>query len=468
MSYTQFYTRPKPSGMFVGILLVILLIGSFFAVRSFLPNTKTLAQTENIELMQVTNIFPTQTTIVWKTTEKQKAWLAWGTKEGDLSNIAYDDRAGEQTEQPYTYHSVTLKDLSPQTTYYFKVTDGKSFFARNGKDTFTFSTISNLKQSTQNKPAYGKYLVGSKPTGSAIVLIEHPSIYPLSTVTKQSGEWLIPFNYTVNRKTGALYILKPEDIVSITVLDESTKTTRVTARTLQLSPLKDPIKNGTLTNLTTAASTGSKPSSGGAISLIYPKKNAVITADTPLIKGTAEPNTDVIVTLTSKKGATSSDDVFYTATADESGVWKLALNKSLAPGSYSIEVKPRGGADETRAIAHSFSIAKSGTQVLGESTPASTITPTASPSPTLAISSTPTPTATDSARLTPTSTQPTITPLPTTTFAPQMTATPQPLYSASDTAYLTPTPPVAGISFYPMAAAAASLMIFGAALLVIF
>ncbi len=468
MSYTQFYTRSKPNGVFLGIFLVILLIGSFFAVRTYLPAQTSLAQSDSIELMQVTNIFPTQTTVVWKSENKQEAWLTWGTKENDLSNIAYDDRAGEKSGQSYSYHSVTLKDLSPETTYYFKVTDGKSFFAKNGKDIFTFSTISNLKQSTHNKPAYGKYVVDNKPMGSAIVLIEHPAIYPLSTVTKPSGEWLIPFNYTVNKKTGALYILKPEDIVSISVLDETGKTTRVTARTLQLSPLKDPIKNGALANLTTPKETSSKPSSEGAISLIYPKKNAVITADTPLIKGTAEPNSDVIVTLTTKRDSTNADDVFYTATADENGIWKLALNSALKPGSYSIEVKPRGGVDEGRAIAHSFSIAKSGTQVLGESTPSSTITPTASPSPTLAVSQTPTPTSTSSAQLSPTSTQPTITPLPTITSAPQMTATPPPLYSSSNSADLTPTPPVAGISFYPMAAAAASLMIFGAALLVIF
>src|SRR3989344_2524967 len=102
MSYTQFYTRSKPSGMFVGILLFILLVGSFFAVRNLLPKQTALAQKDSIELMQVTNIFPTQTTIVWKTTQKQEAWLVCGTSETDLSNVAYDDRASDQSKQPYT------------------------------------------------------------------------------------------------------------------------------------------------------------------------------------------------------------------------------------------------------------------------------------------------------------------------------------------------------------------------------
>lgn len=465
MSYTDLYTQKKTKNTVAVLLLVLVLLGSFIAVKYLLPKRKTLAQNTGISQVQITNIFPTQATIIWKTAKDDRGWLVWGSSELDLSHVSYDDR-DDSGKHPYTYHSVTLKDLKPKTSYFFKITNGSEFFSQNGKDTFTFASIDNLKQSSQNKPAYGKYVVGNTPTGDAIVVIEHPQIYPLSTITKSSGEWLIPFNYSVDRTTGRLHSLKSEDVVTVHIYDESGKKTQVEARVSQLSPLKNAIAQGATVNLATPKSTTAAANS--VVSLIYPKKNAVITADTPLIKGTAEAGTDVVVTLTPQKNTTKgSQSVYYTATADKDGVWKLSLPKALSPGAYEITVNSRGSTNQKALVARTFSIAKSGTQVLGESTPASSITPTASPTPTL--TTTPTPTSTASASLSPTATQPTITPFTTSTPAPQLTATPGPLYAdLTGVVDQSPTPPVAGISVFPMAITSVVLMVFGAALLVIF
>lgn len=468
MSYTDFYTQKKRKHVLTVLLVLLALTASFAIVRYALPKRGIQAQNTGLSDVQITNIFPTQATIIWKSAKNDKGWLVWGTSENDLGRISYDDR-DDSGKTEYTYHSVTLKDLKPNTSYYFKITNGSEIYTHNGKNTFTFTSIDNLKQSAQNKPAYGKYTANNQPVGNAIIVIEHPSMYPLSTITKSSGEWLIPFNYTVNRTNGKLQTLKPEDVLTIHVYDESGKTTIVRARASQLSPLKTSIARGVQTDLTAGKKTEAKT---GSITLIYPKKDAVITADTPLIKGTAPAGSDVVVALMPTADAGSTDNaVYYTATADKDGIWKLSLSKALAPGAYTIEVKPRTTNGDTTLIAHSFTIAKSGTQVLGESTPGGTITPTASPSPTL--TGLPTPTATASATPTlavsPTVTQPTLTPFATATPVLQITATPGPLYAdLTGGAELTPTPPVAGISVYPLAITSAAMMLFGAALLVIF
>ena len=467
MSYSDFYTQKKKQRVLIVMLVLLVLAASFALVRYALPKRATQAQNTGLSEVQITNIFPTQATIVWKSAKEDRGWLVWGTSELDLSTVSHDDR-DDSGKNSYTYHSVTLKNLKPNTSYFFKITNGSEFYAQNGKDTFTFKSIDNLKQSSQNKPAYGKVMANNQPVGNAIVVIEHPLIYPLSTITKASGEWLVPFNYTVNKTTGKLQTLKPDDVLTVHVYDESEKVTTVRARTGQLSPLKAAIMQGTQTDMTATNTAGTTTPS--AISLIYPKKGAVITADTPLIKGTAPAGSDVVVGLMPSSQQSASDGaVYYTATADKDGIWKLSLSKALPPGAYTVEVKPRTTNGDTTRIAHSFTIAKSGTQVLGESTPGASITPTASPSPTLTGLPTPTAiaTATPTLALSPTATQPTLTPFATLTPVVQVTATPGPLY-ADLTGEQTPTPPIAGISVYPIAVTSAVMMLLGAALLVIF
>lgn len=79
-----------------------------------------------------------QMTVLWETDLAVKATFRWGTHPDTLSNEKI-------LENNTTLHEVNLKDLQPNTTYYYQISSGKSLFpvysftTNHQKDSFTFS-----------------------------------------------------------------------------------------------------------------------------------------------------------------------------------------------------------------------------------------------------------------------------------------------------------------------------------------
>ena len=67
-----------------------------------------------ISNIHTTNITTTSATITWQTNEPSTSLVKYGTSPGDYTLQKYDS-------SPVTSHSITLTDLSPNTTYYFLV-----------------------------------------------------------------------------------------------------------------------------------------------------------------------------------------------------------------------------------------------------------------------------------------------------------------------------------------------------------
>lgn len=120
------------------------------------------------------------------------------------------------------------------------------------------------------------------------------------------------------------------------------------------------------------------------VDFIYPVPDAIITATIPLIKGVALPNSNVLINI---KGININRN--YSIKADNKGLWNLSSITELNPGKYSLILSSTDKEGKKIEKQRSFTIAKSGEQVLGESTPSAiTTTPTATPT----IESTQTPT----------------------------------------------------------------------------
>lgn len=134
-----------------------------------------------------------------------------------------------------------------------------------------------------------------------------------------------------------------------------------------------------------------------SVDFIYPVPDAIITATIPLIKGVALPNSNVLINI---KGININRN--YSIKADNKGVWNLSSITKLSPGKYSLILSSTDKEGKKIEKHRSFTIAKSGEQVLGESTPSAiTTTPTVtltieppqtptqavvSPSPTIPVS----------------------------------------------------------------------------------
>lgn len=453
MLYSDLYTkRGKKLPILLAFVLGAILVG--FLWRYISPGPSIQATDSGLESIEITNIFQNQTTIVWKTTEKEKGWVTYGESEVGMDTIAYDERDTTNTQDDFSYHITTLKDLKPNTRYFFKITNGKAFFEQNSKSLFTFKTVGKIGQPSTTQPAYGRLVDDKKnPVGGAIVMLSGPDLYPLSALSKSSGEWLIPLNFTVSKKTNNLKTLSPNDELVLYVFEESGKTTKVKAKLRQISPLQKDLTLGqslVLSSSSTSTPQGDgKSTKKGDIDIYYPKKNAVIPAGKPLIKGIASPDTKVELELKS-----DDDTLTYTVTSDKDGLWTLNLPTELEPQQYVLTVKALGGASNSSILTRTFDVAKSGTSVLGDSTPSgSTITPTLTATP----SATPTTTLAQLPTIAPTASAPA-----------QITNTPLPTLSITNGPTATPTPPIAGISMYGLAASSVVLMLVGAGLLVIF
>ena len=137
----------------------------------------------------------------------------------------------------------------------------------------------------------------------------------------------------------------------------------------------------------------SKPVKLDLIDFIYPTENAIITASIPLIKGVAIPNSNLTLNL---KGVNINRN--FKITSDNKGKWTFTDLAKLNPGKYTLQLSGFNKEGIKINKSRSFTIAKGGEQVLGESTPSAiTITPEATPTlePTLIptiVTATPQPT----------------------------------------------------------------------------
>lgn len=88
-----------------------------------------------------------------------------------------------------------------------------------------------------------------------------------------------------------------------------------------------------------------------------------------------------------------------TATVMKDGTWQYTPLHLLSPGLQSVTITTVNEGGKTVALTHTFTILKSGTQVLGDATPSGTLAPTsgptifATPSPTSTLAGAPVPTS---------------------------------------------------------------------------
>ncbi len=113
-----------------------------------------------------------------------------------------------------------------------------------------------------------------------------------STLTKSTGEWLIPLNYKK---------LSSSSKIKIEIISESNQISTIITNIDKISPLPKTViigKNYDFIQEDKVLSATSEISTTGEkkdVEIIYPKEDAVIPGRIPLIKGLAPPNSTVIL-----------------------------------------------------------------------------------------------------------------------------------------------------------------------------
>src|SRR3989344_3608152 len=198
MTYSKYFFPQKakiPFPLTVGLLLLILIL----LARTFSSNPiLTKASKKNIKSLTIFNLTHNQVGIFWQTDKAETGWLNFGENENNLTKSALDERDLQEKRSQYRNHYAILKNLKPNTRYFYKILSNNQAVQANNRRAFSFQTPPILSTTTGLDPAYGKIIEeNGNAVENAIVIINIKNAYPLATLSKTTGEWLIPINYIV-------------------------------------------------------------------------------------------------------------------------------------------------------------------------------------------------------------------------------------------------------------------------------
>lgn len=393
----------------LGIILIVVGIG----VTSFLVNRGVItfsraAPSQDPQTARITNTSDVSFTVSYRTAGAVPGSIAYG-KTKDLGLVALDERdqvAG--SAKNYQIHSITIRDLQPNTKYFFSIISGNGTFLDNGTP-FTVTTApTGTTKPTSQQPLTGK-IISSDGTALAdsIVYLSITNAQSLSTLTKSDGTYIIPLNTILTKDLSSLLTITPDTSMNLLILGQTQQST-VVLTTKQSSPV--PIitlsQNYNFSSSTTpldadqsalasqAAQTSFPFLSASEIinnktpQVLSPKNGETFTDQQPVFNGTASPNTDVKVVINSNSQIESN------VKTNANGNWSFRPNTKLSPGSHKVTVATKDSLGILNTITRSFTVYAQGSQVSQTATPSATITPklttTISPTPTLFVLPTPT------------------------------------------------------------------------------
>lgn len=377
MIYSNLYLNKKNNFFYyIGIIFSIIALFFIFTFRFFLKNSiPSRASKKFINRIEIVNLSFNQAGIYWLSEKKEKGWIMFGERKNSLDNIVFDERDTENIKNEYLNHYVLLKNLKPNKEYFFKIVSNNQLIDINGEP-FSFKTVNKQETKIRFSPAYGKVIdKNGNPITNGVVILSFKDSYPLLSLIKISGEWLIPLNNIIEKEKEIIKTEIKNKVINLEIYDENGNKSNVEAITENVSPLPQSIiigKDYKFIEKEEVLGVISKNNKDGfLIDIIYPKENSIIAGGKPLIKGLAIPNNNVYINLSFKNNLIS-----YKTKADASGNWKISLEKNLLPGNYLIELITFNKEKKEVVLKRNFQIAKSGEMVLSGATESALLTPT--------------------------------------------------------------------------------------------
>lgn len=386
----------------IALMLLIVLIGgiSIASERFFRSSTVASAsvQPQNIAISNVTD---SSLSVIWSTQSPATGVVELRGPDGK-KQVFFDERdTNGKSVKKYITHSVTGRNLTPDTSYQITIlSNGKTF---QDNTTGTNRTAQTLPIPTGGlEPAYGTVFTrDNQPAEGALVQLFIEGSQTLSTLVTPSGSWMIPLNLLRTSDTTRYLTTTKRMTETLTVSFDGQKTSAITD-TLNDSPVpmmilgkrydfrKQQAKTGEESSIAQefpavlGDQTAAKPTSY-SVTLVAPAQDSTVPSDLPLIQGTGIPGSTVTITIG------INDPTSGTATVGSDGMWRFTPEMALAPGKQSVTITSQDTTGKPIALTHTFEILKSGTQVLGVATPSATLTPTFKPTPTSTASGKPLP-----------------------------------------------------------------------------
>jgi len=391
------------------LILILGIVGGIFLIK----NTSRWFAGANPEIIpkevKITNITENSFTISWITDAQVPGFVKYGTDE-EIAFTAQDDRdqlSGNQGS--FFTHHVTVKGLTPSTNYFFKISSGGKLFDNNGQ-LYQVSTGPTIQgPSRESDVAYGTILKqDGSPAEGVIVYLTLTNASPLSTITRSSGNWVIPLNLARSTDLSSWLIYDKEaSVEEIFVQGGPAGTATAISVTKNDSPLPpitlggnfdfrqalpSPTPTPTLspTSSTSGFSVEKFATPTPVLKIINPSQGEEVNTFTPEIFGTGPSGERLTIVVESPE--TIQGEVVISP----DGRWRWTPPKNLSPGQHTVTVSLPNG----QRVSHSFVVLAAGE----ENTPSFTSSPSATlaPTPTLTPTPTVTPTEVPTPTLTPT------------------------------------------------------------------
>lgn len=137
--------------------------------------------------VQIVNLGSSSASILWSTENEVPGFIKAGLLPSGLDIVANDER-DLATPQKHRLHFISLTNLQPNTTYYFRIVSGGD----EETETRTFTTAPEITSSDYS-PLNGAVLDENlQPVPEALVILELPGAQTLATITKGSGNFILP------------------------------------------------------------------------------------------------------------------------------------------------------------------------------------------------------------------------------------------------------------------------------------
>jgi hypothetical protein len=395
------------------IIGVFLLIGGLAAGVLLIQNKQIFKLGASADVtpqdVRITNVTDTSFSVSWTTDKPAGGFISYS------SDNAFNKTAQDQVTPQSETHYVNVTGLTAQTAYNFKINSGGQDYDNNGNP-WQVQTGAQLSQPSQSNIISGQVLTASgNPATNALVYINVASASPLSTITSQTGTWLL-----------SLSSARTQDLSSYASINDTNSVIEISvqAGTLGIASAKiypqsakpvpqmvlgkqddfrnlPPSSEGDSPKASVGLPTSSTPSSSFNVNESPPPKTEdtvtlkslnngeVISTDKPEFFGDGPPGTKITITV-------ESDPITTTQTVASSGSWNWSPPSNLAPGSHTITISWRDAGGILRTLTRTFVVQASEGPSF-ESTPSASLTPspspTASPSPSPIPSLSPSPSA---------------------------------------------------------------------------
>lgn len=349
------------------------------------------------ENVRITNITDSSFAVSYTTAKAVPGFISFG-KDQNPTTTATDDRSPSiDSGAAFSMHHITVKNVSPGTKYFFNITSGPDTFLNN-EVLFEVSTAPTTESSSSNlSPINGKVITtGGQPPKEALVYVTTDNAQTLSTITKSDGSYTLSINALRNKNLNAFLELSATSVLKVLIVgDGAVSNISVLQKTTNPIPVTTLSQDYDFTTSTTrvASSSGQLgfPSftvsnkNGVEPDIVTPKENQSFTDTRPTFRGTAQPNSNVTITIH------SDENIEEKITSDSRGNWSFRPAAPLSPGEHTITITTSDQFGILKTISQTFTVHASGTTVTQSATPSATPTiVTATPAPTF----TPTPTTT--------------------------------------------------------------------------